>query len=206
MNKEKRIKKYDKQVKMYEGNRKNQKLLSLRKKLIKDAYGKVLEVGVGAGANFPYYLRDKVDITGVDFSSEMIKSAKKTASDYQLNVNFIQEDIDELIFEDNSFDCIVSTLSLCCSPDPVATLNKFNSWCQEGGSILLMEHGLSSKPFFSLIQNVIDPIHTRISGCHCNRDFNEILKDSKLQVDNIERYWSDTVYLILAKPVKRGGE
>ncbi|MFB4166933.1 class I SAM-dependent methyltransferase [Virgibacillus sp. JSM 102003] len=202
MKKEKLIKKYDKQVKMYESKRANQKFAELRNKLIKNAYGKVLEVGVGAGANFSYYDRNNVEITGVDFSPEMIKSAKRTASNFQMKAEFIQDDIDELIIEPNSFDSIVSTLSLCSYPDPIATLNKFNSWCREDGVILLMEHGLSSNSLLSFTQKMIDPLHTKITGCHCNRNIDKIIEGSILQVDQIERYWADIIYLIRAKPIK----
>ncbi len=202
MKKEKLIKKYDKQVKMHENKRTNQKFAGLRNKLIKRAYGKVLEVGVGAGANFSYYDRNNVEITGVDFSSEMIKSAKRTASNFQVKAEFVQEDIDELIIKPNSFDCIVSTLSLCSYPDPIKTLGKFNSWCHKDGAILLMEHGLSSNPLLSFAQKVIDPLHTKISGCHCNRNIDKIIGKSSLQVDQIERYWSDIIYLIRATPIK----
>ncbi|MBB2478874.1 class I SAM-dependent methyltransferase [Bacillus sp. APMAM] len=202
MKKESLIRKYDKQVKMYENNRKNQKLAGLRNKIIKKAYGKVLEVGVGAGANFPYYDRNNVEVTGVDFSLEMIRSAKKAASIFQVKAEFIQEDIDELILEDNSFDCIVSTLSLCSYPEPILTLNRFNSWCREDGIILLMEHGLSSNPILSATQKIIDPLYTKISGCHCNRNINKIMEKSNLQVDQIERYWSDIIYLVQARPTK----
>lgn len=202
LKKEKLIKKYDKQVKMYENNSKNQRLNGLRNRIIKNAYGKVLEVGVGAGANFPYYDRNSVEITGVDFSSEMIKSAKRAASNYQITAEFIQEDIDELILEENTFDCIVSTLSLCSYADPLKVLNKFNRWCRKDGSVLLMEHGLSSNPLLSLTQKMIDPLHTKISGCHCNRNINKILEESSLKIEHIERYWSEIVYLIWAKPSK----
>lgn len=187
---------------MYENNRSNQKLARLRNKIIKNAYGKVLEVGVGAGANFPYYDRNHVEVTGVDFSSKMIESAKKAASIFQVKADFIQEDIDELIVEDNSFDCIVSTLSLCSYPDPIATLNKFNSWCRRDGIILLMEHGLSSNRLLSFTQKLIDPLYTKISGCHCNRNIDMIIEKSDLQVETIERYWSDILYLIQARPSK----
>ncbi|SFB11233.1 Ubiquinone/menaquinone biosynthesis C-methylase UbiE [Lentibacillus halodurans] len=202
MKKEKLIKKYDKQVKIYENHRSNQKLAGWRNKLIKNAYGKVLEVGVGAGANFPYYNRNNIEITGVDFSSEMIKSAKRTASHFQVKAEFIQADINELVLEHNSFDCIVSTLSLCSYPDPIAALSKFNNWCHQDGIILLMEHGLSSNILLSFAQNVIDPLHTKISGCHCNRNINKIIEKSNLQVEYIESYWSDIIYLIWAKPSK----
>ena len=200
MEKEKLIKKYDKQVKMYESNRSNQKLADSRNKIIKSAYGKVLEVGVGTGANFPYYDRNHVELTGVDFSSKMIESAKRAASIFQVKAEFKQEDIDELILEHNSFDCIVSTLSLCSYPDPIATLNKFNSWCRKDGLVLLMEHGLSSNSLLSFTQKIIDPLYTKMSGCHCDRNVDEIIAKSNLQVDRIERYWSGMLYLIWAIP------
>ncbi|WP_058307096.1 class I SAM-dependent methyltransferase [Gracilibacillus massiliensis] len=203
MEKDQRIRKYDKQVKIYENTGKNQKFNELRKKIIKNAYGKVLEVGVGAGANFPYYNKKNVEITAVDFSSEMIKSAKRAASTYQLKVEFIQNDVDKLLMEQNSYDCIVSTLSLCSYPEPIATLNKFNGWCRKDGSILLMEHGLSSNQFLSFAKKMIDPLHTKIAGCHCNRNIKKLIDESYLQVDHSERYWSDIVNLIWAKPNKQ---
>ncbi|MGP4038646.1 class I SAM-dependent methyltransferase [Gracilibacillus sp. D59] len=202
MKKEKLIKKFDKQVKMYENNRKNATLLPWRKKLIKKAYGNVLEVGVGAGANFPFYTKETVQVTGVDFSSEMIKSAKQSASNYHFHTEFLEEDVDHLTFAPNSFDCIVSTLSLCSYAKPHELMNKFNDWCREDGTVLLMEHGLSSNLFLSYTQKIIDPLHKKIAGCHCNRDIGKIVKHSDLQIKNIETYWSGILYLIWAIPNK----
>ncbi|WP_137742995.1 class I SAM-dependent methyltransferase [Robertmurraya siralis] len=202
MKKDRLIKKFDKQAKMYENNQHHHRIAGWRKDLIKNAYGKVLEVGVGAGANFPYYNQANVEITGVDFSSEMIKSAKRAADRFQVKAEFMTKDLEELSFADNSFDCIVSTLSLCTYTDPIAVLRKFNRWCREGGRVLLMEHGLSSNPLLSLAQKIIDPVYKQISGCHCNRNFPELMKKSHLQVEHMERYWSDIFVLIQAKPLK----
>lgn len=201
LEKEKLIKKYDKQAKMYE-NQINQKVEGWRKQLIQKAYGKVLEVGVGTGANFPYYDKEKVEVTGVDFSSEMMKRAKRSAATYQVKADFIQEDLDELKFEPDSFDCIVSTLTLCSYLDPIKVLNKFNRWSRKGGTILLLEHGLSSNPFLSFTLKMIDPLYTKISGCHCNRDIRSIVERSDLQLEHIERHWADIFYLIQARPGK----
>ncbi|SFL47221.1 Ubiquinone/menaquinone biosynthesis C-methylase UbiE [Gracilibacillus orientalis] len=202
MKKEKLIKKYDKQVKVYEKNRNHSTLSTWRKKLINKAYGNVLEVGVGAGANFPYYTEETVQVTGVDFSSEMIKSAKQAASDYHFRAEFLQEDVDHLTLAPNSYDCIVSTLSLCSYAKPHELMNKFNDWCREDGIVLLMEHGLSSNLFLSYSQKILDPLFTKISGCHCNRDILKIVEKSDLQLINIETYWSGIVYMICAKPNK----
>lgn len=203
MKKDKLIKKYDKQVKTYEKNLKNPKLAGWRNKIIKNAYGKVLEVGVGAGANFPYYDRNMVgEITGVDFSLEMLRSAKRTAAHFQIRAEFINEDIDELDIKEKSFDCIVSTLTVCSYPNPVETLNKFNRWCREDGLILLMEHGLSSNRFLSFSQKRINPLFRKISGCHCNRNIRMLVEESDLQLDHIERHFLDMMYLIQARPSK----
>lgn len=199
MKKEKLIKKYDKQVKMYEKNRDQATLSNWRRKLLKNAYGNVLEVGIGVGANFPFYNRENVYITGVDFSQQMINSAKRLA----IKANFIQSDIDQLRFEENAFDCIVSTLTLCSYPEPVVTLNKFNEWCKPNGTILLMEHGLSSKRLLSTSQNIINPLFKKISGCHCNRDMIAIIDQSDLQFEHAERYWQDIMCLVWAKPSKQ---
>lgn len=188
MDKEKLIKKYDKHVKMYENNRNNSTLAAWRNRMIKEAYGKVLEVGIGVGTNFPYYNRENVHVTGIDFSSEMIKSAKEAASNYQINAEFLQADVDELHLEPNSFDCIVSTLSLCSYSKPTEILNNFNKWCRKDGTVLLMEHGLSSNVLLSFTQKMIDPLFRKISGCHCNRNILKMVEKSGLKVDHIETY------------------
>lgn len=203
MKKEKLIKKYDSQVSMYENNRNNPTVAGWREKLIKSAYGNVLEVGVGVGANFPYYNKQKVsEIIGVDFSKEMIKSAEQQTRINQLHVHFIHQDVDTLTLPSNSFDSIVSTLTLCSYPDPVKTLNKYNDWCQEDGAVLFLEHGLSSNRLLSMTQKVVDPLYRRVSGCHCDRDILKIMETSKLEVKHIEQYWSGMVSLIWAKPNK----
>ncbi len=171
-----------------------------RRKIINSAYGNILEVGIGVGANFSHYNKEKVHVTGVDFSAEMIKSAKKAASRYQIDTELIHADLDDLDFSPESFDCIVSTLTLCSYPDPVNTLNKFNSWCKNDGKILLLEHDLSHNPFWSLTLKAIDPIYSRIAGCHCNRNIQKIVENSKLEVELMERHWGGILYLIWAKP------
>lgn len=203
MKKDKLIRKYDKLAKKYERNRDQAVLSNWRRKLLKSAYGNVLEVGIGVGANFPFYNRENVSITGVDFSQQMIKSAKQLASTLQIKANFIQNDIDQLQFEENTFDCIVSTLTLCSYPEPVVTLNKFNKWCKPNGTILLMEHGLSTKRLLSTSQNIINPLFKNISGCHFNRDMIAIIKQSDLETDHVERYWQDIMCLVWAKPSKQ---
>ena len=75
MNRNQLIRIFDKQANIYEKRRKDQSQAKWREKLLSSAKGKVLEVAVGAGANFQYY-PSGVEVTAVDFSGEMLKKAK----------------------------------------------------------------------------------------------------------------------------------
>src|SRR5699024_11779133 len=86
------------------------------------AEGKVLEVSIGVGLNFPYYNRN-IELTGLDFSKEMLDIARNAAKDYPFKTTFIQEDVESVVFNPNSFDTIVSSASLCAYQDPVQVLN-----------------------------------------------------------------------------------
>ncbi|GIO25829.1 class I SAM-dependent methyltransferase [Ornithinibacillus bavariensis] len=201
MKQEKLIRKYDKQVSAYENNRDNPTLVKWRSRIIPDAYGSVLEIGIGVGANFAYYEREKVnELLGVDFSKEMIRGAEREASKHHIKTSFINKDIRHVQFESNSFDSIVSTLTLCGYPNPVDTLNKINDWCRKDGKVLLMEHGLSTNPFLSVTQKIVDPLFNKVSGCHCNRNMIKLVEKSRLQIERVERYWSGIICLIWARP------
>ncbi len=171
------------------------KLSDYGEKLLKSARGDVLEVGVGAGANFPFYDRDQVKVTAADFSEEMIGIARKVAVKHGIEAEFVVEDVEKLSFPKNSFDTVVSTLSLCSYFDPVKVLNQMNRWCRKGGQILLLEHGSSSYFSISLLQKVLNPLAHTISGCHYNRDIMRII-DQWIFRSKIERYWLNIIHLV----------
>lgn len=95
----------------------------LRQSLVGRASGKVLEVAVGTGKNFPYYPRG-CRIIAVDRSREMLNVARKRAAKLSLNISLLQADAEALPFRDNSFDAVVSSLTTCTFPNPVAALRE----------------------------------------------------------------------------------
>jgi ubiquinone/menaquinone biosynthesis C-methylase UbiE len=135
MNRADLIKKFDKQARWYEKRRIQQAQKEWRQKLLYFARGNVLEVAVGAGANFSFY-PPGVRITAVDFSPEMLKRARNAADEYGIEVEF-KSDVETLTFPPDSFDTVVSTLSLCGYEDPVGVLNRFSRWSRKDGCILL---------------------------------------------------------------------
>jgi ubiquinone/menaquinone biosynthesis C-methylase UbiE len=192
---------YDKQADQYEKLRKKRRTFDhkWRKELLSAVEGKILEVSVGAGANFKFYPKD-VMVTAVDISAAMLVKAKEAAADTGITASFIHSSIDDLHFEPGSFDCIVSTLSLCAYDDPVAVLKHFNKWCKKDGSILLLEHGASKYRIVHWIQDKIDGFQYRKIGCHANRNMLKIVKDSGLLVKKCDRKLFGVMYLVWASP------
>ena len=194
---------YDKQAKQYDKLRKKKMSFDRkwRKRLLSFAKGKILEVSVGAGANFKFYPAG-IDITAVDISEAMIEEAREAAADSGITVTFITSAVEDLNFEQESFDTIVSTLSLCAYNDPVHVLKLFNRWCRKNGLILLLEHGVSKYELVHWVQNKFDNFQYRKIGCHANRDILQIVKDSGLKINMCERKLFGIIYLVCANPNK----
>jgi len=185
------------------------KVISLeesRKELLSNAKGRVLEVAVGRGGNFQFYPSD-VEIDAVDFSPTLLKVAKETAIENNIQADFVESDVETLEFEVDSFDTIVSTLTLCAYDNPIEVLDNFNKWCKPAGQILLLEHGISSNKLFGWLLNgllnILDSWHLKNMGCHLNSDILNIIDKSDIKVEKLETCLVDTHYLILGKPDKK---
>jgi ubiquinone/menaquinone biosynthesis C-methylase UbiE len=192
---------FDRQASRYGKRRKKKNSIDhkWRKELLAFAKGKILEPSVGAGANFEFYPKNAA-VTAVDLSGEMIKKARESATDSGIQVEFIQSAIEDLDFVPESFDTIVSTLSLCAYDDPVNVLKRFNRWCKKDGMILLLEHGISRYRFVHWLQDRFDSLQYRKIGCHTNRDILSLVKHSGLQIKMVERKFLGAIYLIRANP------
>jgi ubiquinone/menaquinone biosynthesis C-methylase UbiE len=201
MNKDKLIRKFDKQAKVYEWRRRKLSEKKWREKLIRCAKGKVLEIAVGAGANFHFYPKE-VEVIAVDFSEEMLNKAKQAAADNGINAEFILSDVESLSFPDDSFDTVISTLSLCGYEDPSNVLGAFQKWCKFDGQILLMEHGISSNSFIGFAQSALEPVFLKVSGCHLNRDMVQIIQKSNMHITKMEHFSFNTIHLVWAAPNK----
>jgi len=199
MEKQKRIRIFDRQATQYDKNREDPRQERWRKNLLSYAKGGVLELAVGTGANFPFYPLD-VKITATDFSEAMLEKAQRAAKYHQLNVDFICSDIEEMNFSDHSFDTIVSTLSFCSYNNPLIVLDKINRWCKPDGTILFMEHGISSNLMVAAVQKALNPLLYRVYGCHHTRNILGLIQESDIKINTVESYWLNMVHLIWAKP------
>lgn len=199
MEKERQRRIFDKQAAQYDKRREDRQQRKWREKLIGSAEGDVLEIAVGAGANFPYY-PSGVTITATDFSEAMLDKARKAAANYQLNASFICSDTEELKFPEYSFDTVISTLSICSYQNPMMVLRSMRRWCKPGGKLLLMEHGISSKAFVSAVQKTLNPLLYRFTGCHQTRSIMDMIRGADIKIEREESYWLDMVHIVWGRP------
>jgi phosphatidylethanolamine/phosphatidyl-N-methylethanolamine N-methyltransferase len=144
----------------------------------------ILEIGVGTGKNYPYYPLD-VSITAIDFSEKMLKIARDKAEKIDLKVKLMRMDVENLEFEDDTFDTVVGSFVFCSVPDPIRGLEEVKRVVKPGGKVVLMEHVLSSNKIMAVLMNLINPLVTRIMGPNINRRTVDNVVLSGLRVENV---------------------
>lgn len=171
--------------------------LSLNSRGLRDSHKpiKVLEIGVGTGANLPYYAKD-VELTAIDLSPEMIKVAAEKARRLDIAAEFKEMSAESLAFPDASFDAVVSTFTLCTIPDPVKALTEMKRVSKLGGSIFLLEHGKSSWQMVRKFQDWRSGAMLAKHRCHLTRDPLALAKLSSLTVARVQRSFFGIVYEI----------
>lgn len=119
------------------------------------AIGKVLEVGVGTGANLPFYDR-AVALTAVDLNLEMLQRARTKASSLGRHVDIVEADALDLPFPDATFDAVVATYVLCSVPTVEGALREMLRVLRPGGSLLLADHVASDSGWIRAGQRALE--------------------------------------------------
>lgn len=153
--------------------------------LLSNVSGKVLEVGIGTGANLYYYPNNIQSLTGVDFSNGMLKYAREKVSkgDFLFPIELVEADIQSLPYPDNTFDSIVSTCVFCSVPDPMIGLKELKRVCKPTGRILMLEHMRSENKLVGLVMDMLNPLTVRLWGANINRETLKTIEQSGLKVE-----------------------
>lgn len=176
-----------------------------RKRIIGDARGKILEVGVGTGKNLPYY-SNNAKVTGIDISSGMLKKAIKKSKKLKLNCSLLLMDAESMKFGNNSFGNVLCTFILCSVPEPVKVLEEMRRVCKPNGRILMMEHVVSKNWLIALWQKIHNPITQWLVGVNINRDTVGNIRTAGLKIIKEENLaLKDVFKLVVCSPNKRGG-
>lgn len=171
-------------------------LTPYRRELLAPLSGRVLELGAGPGYNLPHYPLAVTEVTLLEIEEVFFEMAQK--QEHSVPVRFALLESERYPFEDESFDAVVCSWTLCSIEDLPAALAEVKRVLRPGGSFHFVEHGLSEKPLVASWQHRLTPLQRRIGGgCHLNRDFFGLIEKAGFFLDRQERRYDGLAFSLI---------
>ncbi|MCC1496432.1 class I SAM-dependent methyltransferase [Alcanivorax sp. 1008] len=162
-----------------------------RKELLSEAAGRVLEIGVGSGANFPFYTECATEIHGIEPAPALLGEATANAA-IQVNpqrFQLIKAGAEKLPYPDNHFDTVVACLVFCTIPDANSASQEVLRVLKPGGKLLVLEHIAHQQSLWRRGQKIIEPVWTPMAcGCHLSRDTYQLFEQAGFDVSGLRRW------------------
>ena len=139
-------------------------------------WGNVLEVGGGTGANLEYFPKN-TQLTMLEPDIHMIKKLIARVNSSGKDVQIVKSFGENLPFEDNCFDSVVTTLVLCMVEDVEKVISEIYRVLKPGGKFFFYEHIVAESLRGRMLQHLLDPMwKLATTGCHLKRDILGIIE------------------------------
>jgi ubiquinone/menaquinone biosynthesis C-methylase UbiE len=156
---------------------------------------KVLIVGVGTGADFPYLPRG-LDVIGIDLSPEMLAKARLKLERCPTAVDLVQGDAQNLLVEAESFDAVILNLILSVIPDARACLQSALQALKPGGRIVIFDKFLPEAKEPSLSRRFFNFFSTFL-GTDINRRLSDLMLDCPSMITHDESSIGRGMYRVI---------
>ena len=168
--------------------------------LLQDAQGETLEIGLGTGLNLPHYPQTVSLLHAVDPASLLPDRVRQRVKSASFPIHITRVSAETLPFADRTFDCVVSTWTLCTIPDPITALMEIRRVLKPTGRYLFLEHGRSKSERIAAWQDRLNPIQ-RIVGCGCNlnRRIDQLISQAGLCITNLDRFQMEGIPRLAAE-------
>jgi ubiquinone/menaquinone biosynthesis C-methylase UbiE len=156
-----------------------------RRKLVAPLRGRILELGAGTGKNLSHYSMDINELVLTEPDASMQHRLKKRLHGLPIKnkTTFCNSSAEQLPFDSNSFDHVVTTLVLCSVNNLSSSLTEVHRILVKGGKLSLLEH-VAAHPdsLRHALQQRLDPYWSKFAGgCHLVRDPRLILEELGFQ-------------------------
>ncbi len=160
-----------------------------RAQALAGVHGQVLEIGFGTGLNLPHYPKSVTRLIAVEPGCFLESTVAKRSDRAAMPVKVVRIPAEELPCEDEQFDCVVSTWTLCTIAEPVLALRQVRRVLKPDGQFVFLEHGRSDHVRVAAWQDRLNPFQ-RIIGCGCNinRRIDHLINESDLKIERLDRY------------------
>ena len=163
-----------------------QEMAEQRRLALRDVAGDVLEIGIGTGANIPYYPAHVGKLTAVEPSDAMRRRAMRRAEARGLEVEWHHGSGERLPLEDERFDAVVAVDVLCTVEDVDAVLAEAYRVLRPEGRLHFLEHGLAQTENVRKWQRRLNGFNKLTAcGCDLTRDPERHIRGSRFVVDEL---------------------
>ncbi len=174
-----------------------------RRRTVAEAQGRVLEIGVGTGANFRLYEATVSSVTAVEPSGGMNRRAARNRKDARVPVGLVAGSAERLPFRDGAFDTVVAVFVLCTIPDAVQALAEARRVLAPSGRLLFLEHVRAPDPRIERWQRRLQPFWGRLAcGCVLARDTEPRIVDAGFTIEALDRFWLPRVPRVVGRLIR----
>src|ERR1700751_396129 len=117
----------------------------------------------------------------------MFRRLQSKARDQAPLAKILRAPAEDIPFEDDSFDTVVSTLVLCGVDDQARALREARRVLRTGGRLLFLEHVRSDDPGLARLQDRMNWLNRPVVQCDCNRPTLATIEAEGFGVSRLER-------------------
>jgi ubiquinone/menaquinone biosynthesis C-methylase UbiE len=115
--------------------------------------------------------RARIERSGIDVEQRLVSS-------------------EELFFDEATFDCVVSTFTLCGIEDVRRALGEIHRVLRPEGQFLFLEHGLSPDPSIQKWQRRLNWLERWLAdNCRLDRNVRELVENQPCESVNIAEFY-----------------
>jgi ubiquinone/menaquinone biosynthesis C-methylase UbiE len=161
-------------------------LRDVRRGLVGQAKGRVVEIGAGTGLNLEHYSGEVSDLVLAEPDAHMAVKLRQRTEALPLDTSVLAAPAERLPLDDASVDTVVSTLVLCTVKDLSLALTEMARVLRPRGTFLFAEHVRSVSPRAARWQDRLNaPWSWYACGCQCNRDTVSAIQAASFQISEI---------------------
>ena len=174
--------------KIIDWSMRNKRLSDERRRFVPLASGRVLEIGIGSGLNLPFYSSRVERLFGLEPSTQMRRMASRRIEDAPFPVDFLGLSGEDIPAENETFDTVLSTWTLCTIPDVGRALKEMRRVLKPHGRFIFVEHGRAPERTVALWQDRLNGIWKRLGGgCNLNRRIDALIAEAGFEIAEIDK-------------------
>jgi ubiquinone/menaquinone biosynthesis C-methylase UbiE len=162
-----------------------------RRKVVPEAAGRVLDVGIGSGRNLPLYDPARVtSLVGLDPSAELLAYTRERARGIPFPLELLAQPAEDMDLPTQSFDTAVVTYTLCSIAGAREALEQLRRVLKPSGRVLFCEHGAAPEPSVRRWQRRLAPAWKRLAGgCDLLRDAPALLSATGFRIERLDTHY-----------------